>query len=72
MTKKVNLQIEVEECPYWDYEKHISSHDCHSCNCEHVGNTWDNVDLGVMIDGDKYCTLECGVLVEFAREMISR
>ena len=61
----INLEIKPERCSYWDYEKHDLStwngHDCNSCNCRTEGNTYDNAKCGVMVNGDRYCTLNSGV-----------
>ncbi len=36
-------------CPYWDYRVHASHHTCTGCMEE---------KHGIMIDGDRYCTIE--------------
>ena len=45
---KLNLEIELEDCPYWDYEIHRPSHTCN--NCESDSN-------GLRFNGDRYCIM---------------
>lgn len=61
---RINLSIEVDECPYWNYENHTRTHDCHSCHCYSEGNSLENAHCGVMIDGNRYCTLQCDIFAE--------
>ena len=54
---KINITVEAEPCPYWDYDTHTRGHTCGSCECFWEGNTIDNAKYGVMVDGDRYCML---------------
>lgn len=61
MLKKVHVTINAEPCPYWDYSEHKARHSCQSCTSDRIGNNIDNADYGVMINGDKYCTIGANV-----------
>lgn len=58
---KINITVEAEECPYWNYETHTPGHTCGSCDCFWEGNTIHNVHYGVMVGKDRYCLLDCKV-----------
>lgn len=58
---KVNLEVELDECPYWDYEAHKGRHTCGSCRCMKEGNNLENAELGVRIGDDRYCTLKTNI-----------
>ena len=66
---KINLQLELNLCPYWDIKTHISSHTCGSCHCTSEGNSIENAQLGVMVDGDRYCMLECDIYGEVVKKL---
>ena len=64
MKMKITLEIEAEICPYWNYEKHTYEHSCHACHCALYGNTLRNAEHGVMIDKDRYCTLNADIYAD--------
>ena len=67
--KEINLVIKAKECPYWDYENQTDGHTCSSCNCLWEGNNINNAQLGVMINGNRYCTLSCDVYGEIIKAL---
>lgn len=58
---KINLQLELELCPYWDAKTHTRTHDCHGCHCASEGNSIHNAQSGVMVGLDRYCMLDCDI-----------
>lgn len=66
---KVNLILDLPECPYWNYEDHTRTHDCHSCHCASEGNNAYNVRCGVMVGKDRYCTLDYNIESEILKEV---
>lgn len=67
---KVGLDIEVEKCPYWNYGTHSETcNSCHGCDCDTNGNTVYNIRNGVMINRDRYCTIDSGVYAKFQKEL---
>ena len=53
----IDISVEAEKCPYWNYETHECGHTCGSCDCFWEGNNIRNVHYGVMIGPDRYCLL---------------
>ena len=66
---KVQFNVEVEKCPYWDFENHTRKHDCNSCWCASEGNNIENARCGVMIGEDRYCTLGVNVYAEIVEAL---
>lgn len=66
---KVTFTVEVEKCPYWNFENHTRSHDCNSCNCVIEGNNIENAKCGVMIGRDRYCTIGVDVYAELVETL---
>ena len=68
----INITVKPDRCPYWDYEKHdlstFNGHDCNCCNCRTEGNTYKNAKYGVMINGDRYCTLSNNINILAVKE----
>ena len=68
---KVNLQIDVKECLYWNYENHTCIHTCGGCmSLEREGNNIENIKCGVLIDKDRYCTLDVDIYAEMLKELL--
>jgi hypothetical protein len=66
---KIHIAVEAEECIYWDYNNHKPSHTCGSCECLWEGNNIDNAKMGVMINGDRYCTMGCPIYAEIIKSL---
>lgn len=66
---KINLQLELELCPYWNNILHGSFHDCHGCRCASEGNSIKNAHQGVMVNGDRYCMLDCNIYGEVIKKL---
>lgn len=66
---KIHITVEAEECTYWDYENHKPGHTCGSCECLWEGNNIDNAKFGIMIDGDRYCTMGCPIYAEMVKSL---
>jgi hypothetical protein len=66
---KINLQLELELCPYWDAKTHTRTHDCHSCHCASEGNSIDYAQCGVMVGLDRYCMLDCDIYGEVINKL---
>lgn len=66
---KINLQLELELCPYWDAKTHTRTHDCNSCHCASEGNSIDNAQCGVMVGLDRYCMLDCDIYGEVVKKL---
>lgn len=65
---KVNLQIDVRECSYWDYETHTCTHTCGGCeDLASEGNNIENIKCGVLIGEDRYCTLDVDIYAELLK-----
>lgn len=67
--REINLVIKAEECPYWNYENQTCPHTCRDCHCLREGNNINNAEFGVMIDGNRYCTLSCDVYGEIIKTL---
>lgn len=72
VTKKAHLEIEVEICPYWNNRTHKPSHTCSGCDCFENGNNIDNINLGIMIDGDRYCTIDSDIRSKLMTQYTSK
>ena len=67
--KDIHLVIKAEECPYWDYDNQTCRHTCGCCEDLSRGNTMETVHGGVMIDGNRYCMLNCDVYGEVIKSL---
>ena len=67
--KDIHLVIKAEECPYWNYDNQTCKHTCGGCYDLSYGNTIDTIHCGVMIDGDRYCMLNCNVHGEIIKSL---
>lgn len=68
----IQITIQTEECPYWNYDTHTRTHTCCDCTCVFEGNNINNSKFGVMVGQDRYCTLECKIhaeMVEATKQM---
>lgn len=62
--KDIHLVIKAKECPYWDYDSQTCIHTCGGCDDLKYGNTIKTIHCGVMIEGNRYCMLDCDVYGE--------
>lgn len=67
--KDIHLVIKAEECPYWDYDNQTYRHTCRDCRCLWEGNNIQNAQFGVMIDDNRYCTLDCNIYGEIIKSL---
>lgn len=67
--KDIHLVIKAEECSYWDYDNQTCRHTCGCCEDLPRGNTMETVRGGVMIDGNRYCMLNCDVYGEVIKSL---
>lgn len=67
--KDIHITIKAEECPYWDYDNQTCRHTCGCCDDLPKGNTMDTVHGGIMIDGNRYCMLNCDVYGEIIKSL---
>ena len=68
----INLVVEAEECPYWNYDDHACRHTCQSCRCMEEGNNLENSEYGIRVGSDRYCTLHSNVHGELVNVLNSR
>ena len=68
-TRDIHLIIKAEKCPYWNFDDHTYCHTCRDCSCLWEGNNIRNAYFGVMIDGDRYCLLDCNVYGEIIKSL---
>ena len=68
-TIDVHLVIKAEECPYWNYDNQTCTHTCGCCYDLENGNSIKTVHCGVMIDGNRYCMLDCDVYGEILKSL---
>ena len=69
---KIYLEIDAEECPYWNYNGHTPTHTCNDCECIYEGNNIKNSHSGLMVGLDRYCTLHSNIrakMVEVVNEL---
>ena len=68
-TRDIHLIIKAEKCPYWNYENQTCRHTCGGCEELPKGNTIETIQCGAMIDGDRYCLLDCNVYGEIIKSL---
>ena len=54
---KIQIEVNAQKCPYWNYENQTCTHTCGGCEDLPKGNTIDTVQCGVMVDGNRYCMI---------------
>lgn len=54
---RIILEMEAERCPYWDYDMHLVVYTCSPCNNLNRKDDIENLRHCVLINGDRYCTL---------------
>ena len=65
----ISVSVKAERCPYWDFQNHTRDHDCNSCYCATDGNNIENAKCGIMINGDRYCTIGADIYAEIIKEI---
>lgn len=68
-THNIHLTIKADECPYWNYDNQTCRHTCGCCDDLPRGNTINTVHGGIMIDGNRYCMLNCNVYGEIIQSL---
>ena len=66
---KINITIEVEDCPYWNYDEHKPEHTCVGCECLWEGNTIHNANYGMMVGMNRYCTINSKIYKELVENL---
>ena len=66
---KINITIEIQDCPYWNYDEHKPKHTCRGCECLWEGNTIRNANYGVMVGIDRYCTIDSKIYNELVEKL---
>lgn len=69
--KDIHIIIKAEKCPYWDFDNQKSKCTCNSCCDLPEGNDMDTIRSGVIIDGNRYCMLDCDIDGEIIRSLKS-
>lgn len=67
---KIQLEVQAEKCPYWNYENQTCRHTCKGCEELPKGNTIETIQCGVMIDGNRYCMLDVDIYGEILKSVI--
>lgn len=67
--EKIVITIKPDPCPYWNYKDQTYRHTCMGCWGLTEGNSMDTIQCGVMIDGNRYCMLDCDVYGEILKTL---
>lgn len=69
MEEKIVLVLEPEPCCYWNFEDQTCTHTCGGCYGLSEGNSMDTIRCGVMINGNRYCMLNCDIYGEVLKTL---